>query len=530
MIKTRIAAAVLMLSAIFSSQAQDMTPRQAGDKLSALLSYIEMAYVDSASVDALTEAAIVSILGELDPHSFYLSRKELEEANEELSGNFEGIGIQFQIFRDTILVISAITGGPSEKAGLRAGDKIISIDGKNATGRHVDNEFVFRRLRGDSGTEVKVGVLRKGRQEATEYTLVRDKIPITSLDAAFMAGPVIGYVKLNRFAQNTMIEYHAAVKALRKLGMQKLILDLRNNSGGYLFAAAELADQFLTPGRLIVYTEGLNSPRQDMDATWLGSFEKGDLCILIDEGSASASEIVAGAIQDWDRGVIIGRRSFGKGLVQKQYSLTDGSAIRLTTARYYTPSGRSIQKPYDNGMEDYYLDLNTRFEHGEFVSPDSIQFPDSLRYSTKGGRTVYGGGGIMPDIFVPWDSTAFTDLYGDLAGEGILNDVVLAYTENERPGLMEKFPGISDFLAGYSLPVTVLDDVVASAQSRGMTIDGAQMERSRELILSQLKALVARNLYDIQAYFQVIMGTDPAYLKAVEVLNDKELQQSILQN
>ncbi|MBE0642179.1 MAG: S41 family peptidase, partial [Bacteroidales bacterium] len=388
-----------------------MTPRQAGDKLSALLSYIEMTYVDSASLDALTETAIVSILAELDPHSFYLSREDLEEANEELSGNFEGIGVQFQIFRDTILVISAITGGPSEKAGIRAGDKIVSIDGKDATGKQVDNEFVFKHLRGARGSQVRVGIMRSGRQEINEYTLIRDNIPITSLDAAFMAAPGIGYVKLNRFAQNTMTEYHAAMKDLRKGGLQKLILDLRNNSGGFLFAAAELADQFLPPGRLIVYTEGLNSPRQDMDATWLGNFEKGDLCILIDEGSASASEIVAGAVQDWDRGVIIGRRSFGKGLVQKQYPLTDGSAIRLTTARYYTPSGRSIQKPYENGMEDYYLDLNTRFEHGEFVSPDSIQFPDSLRYTTKGGRTVFGGGGIMPDIFVPWDSIAFTDLY-----------------------------------------------------------------------------------------------------------------------
>ena len=459
MIKVRLAALLPLFILGFTAYSQDMTPRQAGDKLSALLSYIEMTYVDTASIDRLTETAVVSVLNELDPHSFYLSAAELKNANEELSGNFEGIGVQFQLFKDTILVISAITGGPSEKVGIMAGDKIVSIDGKDATGKEVDNQFVFDHLRGPKGSKVSVGIIRKGKHAASEYTIVRDDIPITSLDAAFIAAPFIGYVKLNRFAQNTMSEYHDAVKDLRKKGMQKLILDLRNNSGGYLFAAAELADQFLGPKKLIVYTEGVHSPRQDMESTWLGGFEKGDLAILIDEGSASASEIVAGAVQDWDRGVIIGRRSFGKGLVQKQYPLTDGSAIRLTTARYYTPSGRSIQKPYENGMEEYLMDLNARFKHGELITADSIKFPDSLRYTTEGGRTVYGGGGIMPDIFVPWDSSSFTDFYASIVSEGILNDYVLTSTEQNRTQWMAERAPLAILFIGINTNAGMIEQL-----------------------------------------------------------------------
>ncbi|HRY99420.1 MAG TPA: S41 family peptidase, partial [Bacteroidales bacterium] len=417
---------------------------------------------------------------------------------------------------------------PSEKAGLIAGDRIVSIDGVEATGRHVDNEFVFKHLRGPKGSKVRVGILRKGRSNPTEYTLIRDNIPITSLDAAFMAAPAIGYIKLNRFAQNTMAEYQDAVRQLKREGLQKIILDLRGNSGGYLFAAVELADQFLAPGRLIVYTEGINSPRQEMEATWLGSFEKGEVCVLIDEGSASASEIVAGAVQDWDRGVVIGRRSFGKGLVQKQFPLTDGSAIRLTTARYFTPSGRCIQKPYEAGSDEYMMELVSRYEHGEYVNADSIQFPDSLKYSTRGGRTVYGGGGIMPDLFIPWDSTAYTELYADLAGEGLMNDLVLAYTEQHRKELLSHHPDIGAYIQGFQAPHSWIDELKAMAEENGHPVDPAELGRSSELILLQLKALVARNLFDVSAYFQVILKTDPAMLKAVEVLSDSRMQREIL--
>lgn len=519
---------VFYLSMLFVAPAQDMSPRQAGDKLAALLSYIEMMYVDSTDLDILTEKAVKSILDELDPHSFYISAEELKNVNEELQGNFEGIGIQFQILKDTITVISAISGGPSEKLGIRSGDRIVSIDGKKATGKGIDNQFVFDNLRGPKGSEVNVGIKRKGAVGIIDFTIVRDEIPITSLDAAFMASAEIGYIKLNRFARNTVPEYHQAFKELKGQGLKKLILDLRGNSGGYLYAAAELADEYLGSGKLIVYTEGLHSPRQEIESTWLGGFEKGELVILIDEGSASASEIVAGAVQDWDRGLIIGRRSFGKGLVQKQYPLTDGSAVRLTTAKYYTPSGRSIQKPYENGSDDYLKDLSKRFEQGEYVNADSISFPDSLEFRTNMGRTVYGGGGIMPDIFVPWDSTAYTDVYADIVRKGILSEFTLELTDVLRNEIKNNYPVVSAFIASFQPDDEVLELLKDRAVKKGLNIDEQEWGSSEDLIKTQIKALLARNIYDASAYFRVIMKIDPTFKKAVSVLGNDELQVQLL--
>ena len=512
-------------SSLFSQQ---LTPRQGGDKLAALLSYIEMAYVDSTDLDALTEQAIIGVLETLDPHSSYISSEELQEMNEELSGNFEGIGVQFQVFKDTIRVIAAISGGPSEKAGIRAGDKIVQIDGNDATGKKVDNKYVMDRLRGKQGTQVVIGIMRNGLQAVKNYTIIRDKIPITSLDAAFMVNQEIGYIKLNRFAQNTIREYHDALSALKDKGMKRLILDLRSNAGGYLYAAVELADDYLGSVKLIVYTEGMRSPRQEMKSTWLGRFEKGDLVILIDEGSASASEIVAGAVQDWDRGIIVGRRSFGKGLVHKQYPLTDGSAIRLTTARYFTPSGRSIQKPYENGLEDYYEDFSRRFEHGELVNPDSIHFPDSLRYFTNGGRLVYGGGGIMPDVFVPWDSAAYTDYFADLVRQGIINEWVLQYVEANRPLLLEKYPQEEAYLKGFEVLPAMQQALLKLAEERGLERSASEWDASAKVVVAQIKALIAQNLYGTDAFFYVIMQDDPAFLRSLEILADKELQRNLL--
>ena len=381
--------------------AQKYDPRTTTQKFASALQIINFAYVDTVFEPDLVEKAIISTLKELDPHSQYISKQDLQKANEPLTGNFEGIGISFQIYKDTLLVISSIPGGPSEKLGILAGDKIVKINNQNICGSFLDNNYVFKRLRGKKGTTVEVSILRKGRKNFIDYAIIRDKIPINSIDAAFMASPDIGYIKLNRFSRTTMDEFRKSNGELKDQGMQKLILDLRGNSGGYLDVAIDLSDEFLNSGKLVVYTKGTSSPKRKYKSSFRGEFEDGKLVILIDEGSASASEIVAGAIQDWDRGIVVGRRSFGKGLVQRPYYLPDSSVIRLTIARYYTPTGRCIQKSYGEGYDQYYKDLSKRLDGGEFTSEKNIDFPDSLKYFTPNNRLVYGGGGIMPDVFVP---------------------------------------------------------------------------------------------------------------------------------
>jgi len=405
-------------------------------KFSRAMGYISNFYVDTINGPKLIENAIVNLLKELDPHSVYIPKDEVKEMNEPLEGNFEGIGIQFNILHDTIYVISPISGGPSEKVGIRAGDRIININDEIVAGKGISNTGVRDRLLGEKGTIVIVSIKRKGVSELLQFTITRDKIPIFSVDAAYIIDKDIAYIKISRFASTTVDEFVEKAKKLKNDGAKSLILDLRDNGGGYLDKAIELADHFLDDKKLIVYTEGMRVPRKENLATINGIYQDGNVIVLIDEGSASASEIVAGAIQDWDRGIIIGRRSFGKGLVQQQLFLPDGSLIRLTVARYHTPTGRVIQKPYDQGLEEYEKELLTRYQQGELLNKDSINFPDSLKYYTlQNKRIVYGGGGIMPDIFVPLDTTSVSEFYSKMIRTGVLNSFVLDYIDKNRKSL-----------------------------------------------------------------------------------------------
>lgn len=522
-IKTTVLAvlAFLILSpeAIFGQLRNDT--RSTAQKFSSLLQIINYYYVDSTNQSDLTEKAIISMLKELDPHSVYLSKEEVAKANEPLQGNFEGVGIQFQIYSDTILVVAAVPGGPSDKLGIRAGDKIISINSEVAHGSKITNTFVMERLRGTKGSKVTIEIFRKGSTDLIEYTIVRDKIPINSVDATFMIKEDIGYIKLTRFARTSLSEVKQSIAELEAKGMKNLILDLRNNSGGFLDIAIDLSDEFLPAGRLIVYTEGLRNPRMDYKATGRGNFEQGKLIVMINEGSASASEIVSGAVQDWDRGLVIGRRSFGKGLVQRPFILPDSSVVRLTTARYYTPSGRSIQKPYEDGVEDYYADLTKRFKHGEFVTADSIRFPDSIRYFTPSKRVVYGGGGIMPDIFIPMDTTSSSKYYNDLWRKGVFNDFTMDYLEKNRKSLKTDYPDLLTYRSNFNVDESLMQQFVEYAGTKGVAADEEGLERSGEEIRYIVMGLIARNLFDVSAYFEIISPVDNELMKAVEVMNDE---------
>jgi carboxyl-terminal processing protease len=522
-IKTTVLAvlAFLILSpeAIFGQLRNDT--RSTAQKFSSLLQIINYYYVDSTNQSDLTEKAIISMLKELDPHSVYLSKEEVAKANEPLQGNFEGVGIQFQIYSDTILVVAAVPGGPSDKLGIRAGDKIISINSEVAHGSKITNTFVMERLRGTKGSKVTIEIFRKGSTDLIEYTIVRDKIPINSVDATFMIKEDIGYIKLTRFARTSLSEVKQSIAELEAKGMKNLILDLRNNSGGFLDIAIDLSDEFLPAGRLIVYTEGLRNPRMDYKATGRGNFEQGKLIVMINEGSASASEIVSGAVQDWDRGLVLGRRSFGKGLVQRPFILPDSSVVRLTTARYYTPSGRSIQKPYEDGVEDYYADLTKRFKHGEFVTADSIRFPDSIRYFTPSKRVVYGGGGIMPDIFIPMDTTSSSKYYNDLWRKGVFNDFTMDYLEKNRKSLKTDYPDLLTYRSNFNVDESLMQQFVEYAGTKGVAADEEGRERSGEEIRYIVMGLIARNLFDVSAYFEIISPVDNELMKAVEVMNDE---------
>jgi carboxyl-terminal processing protease len=512
---------LLVLLLALSGYGQKNDPATTTEKFDAMLQIINYAYVDTVNEPELVEKAIVAALKELDPHSQYISKEALRKANEPLEGNFEGIGISFQIYKDTILVISPIPGGPSEKVGIMAGDKIVKIDGENATGEKLNNNFVFEKLRGKKDTPVEVSILRKGKRSFLDFTIIRDMIPINSIDAAFMATPSTGYIRLNRFSRTTMDEFTYLLGTLEEEGMKNLILDLRGNSGGYLDVAIDLADEFLGYGKLVLYTQGYSSPKRKYKTTFRGKFESGKLAILIDEGSASASEIVAGAVQDWDRGIIVGRRSFGKGLVQRPYYLPDSSVIRLTIARYYTPTGRCIQKSYKEGYEQYYEDLSKRLEHGELSTADSINFPDSLKYYTPHNRVVYGGGGIMPDVFVPWDSTKYSDFYVDLLSKGIFIDFVLDYIDKERQDLNKKYHSFEQFDKGFNVNKQFMKLFSEFAREKGVDPTSEFAISSDLLVKFQLKALLARNLYDFNSYFRVMTQIDDSYLKALKVLEDK---------
>jgi carboxyl-terminal processing protease len=524
--KVIVLTSVLMV-VLISAKAQNV--QENSQKFGRLLRLIESYYVDSTNISDLTEKAIVSMLQELDPHSVYITKDEVEKMNEPLQANFEGIGITFNILKDTLLVLSTVPGGPSEKVGLVAGDRILTIDGKNVAGTGLKNDDVMKMLRGEKGTKVDLQVQRRSSRQLLDFTIVRDKIPIYSLDASYMIDNETGYIKLNRFSANTVDEFKTAMDGLKKNNLKNLILDLRGNGGGFLKAAIDLADEFLPGNNLIVYTEGINNPRRDYNATSLGSFEEGKLIVLVNEGSASASEIVAGAVQDWDRGIIIGRRSFGKGLVQQPFYLTDGSMVRLTTANYFTPSGRAIQKPYDNGLSDYRNDYIRRFEHGEMFHADSISFPDSLKFKTLiHGRNVYGGGGIMPDIFVSMDTSLMYRYYNQLQRNGIVNNFVLDYVDQNREKLKKQFPGFNQFKNKFTVTDDIIDSLVAAGEKEGIERDQESINFTIDMIKKEIKALIARDLFTRDQFFQVFNQDDKTIMKALELLKDQKMFKEVL--
>ena len=487
------------------------------DKISSIISYIEGNYVDEIEGDSLNEKLIPEVLKSLDPHSIYLPPRDLEAANETLRGNFDGIGVQFNMVEDTILVIQAMRGGPSEKAGIQAGDRIVRVDSVTVAGVKMDQDSIVSLLRGARNTKVTVGVVRKGVEQTLDFEITRGKIPLYSIDVSYMVTEDIGYIKITTFSQSTYQEFEEHLKKLTKSGCKKLILDLRDNSGGVMGPAIQIADEFLPDKTLIVYTEGHSRPREDFFATKRQAAKNLDVAILIDEGSASASEIVAGAIQDNDRGIIIGRRSFGKGLVQEQATFSDGSAIRLTTARYYTPTGRSIQKPYTDDKMDYYLDIHRRFQQGELLEKDSIHLPDSLKYTTPGGKTVYGGGGIMPDIFIPYDTTGITPYLRRVTNMGYVYRFSLKYADQHRKELQDFKTGheINQYLNKKDLKTAFL----AYIKENGNRLQEEGFDESSEIILTQLKAYIARNILDNEGFYPIILQIDTTLKEAIAVLN-----------
>ena len=529
--KNRLLLTAFIISLVGFSTAQNQKPSKAqlnAQKFATTMYLIDNFYVDTANSDKLVEEAIVAVLKELDPHSAYISKKDVEKANEPLVGSFEGIGVTFQLIRDTITVISPTAGGPSEKVGIMTGDKFIKIDGEDAFGKKVNNEYVQKHLRGKKGSKVTVSVMRGGDPELIDFEIIRDKIPLNSINAAFMLNDLIGYIKLDQFARDSDEEFKKAFAKLSSQGMKSLVFDLRGNTGGFLSTAIELVDEFLTEDKLIVFQEGLHQPRQEWRSTSNGLFTKGNLVVLIDEGSASASEILSGAIQDHDRGVVIGRRSFGKGLVQQPKSLPDGSIIRLTTARYHTPTGRCIQRPYEDGVEEYHKEMLKRLENGEYFHADSIHFPDSLKYKTDGGRTVYGGGGIMPDIFIPVDTSFNSKLYTNLVRKGALNRFTTDYALQHRDEMLKKY---TDF-AQFNKEFTVGDDLIAGLKKVGeenkVEWNEEEFARSEKFIRLQVKALIARNVYEMQQYYEVMLAEDNGVQKAIEILSNEKEYKRIL--
>ena len=483
------------------------------NKVDNVIGYISRDYVDSVNVDELETYAIDGMLEDLDPHSQYIPAKEFNEVNDPLLGSFEGIGIMFHIEKDTIAVINPIAGGPSEKVGLMAGDRIVKINDTLAIG--ISNNDAIRKLKGPKGTKVNVSIFRRGVPKLLNFTITRNVIPTYSLDIAYMVNKDIGYIKLNKFSATTYKEFDKAVKNLKKQGMNKLILDLRGNAGGFLRAAINVADEFLPSGKLIVYTEGKNRPRNYAFSTEKGQLLNDTMVILIDEGTASASEIVSGAIQDNDRGLIIGRRSFGKGLVQEQMNLPDGSALRLTVARYYTPTGRCIQKPYEKeNFQDYYTEWVHRYENGEMINADSIHFNDSLKYTTPGGKTVYGGGGIMPDIYVPLITDSVHTYYNSLANKGLVYQFAFDYTDAHRAAL-RKYKDFKSFNNGFFMSNKDFKNLVAYAGEKGITAPKEKVNVSKDKIKILFKAYVGRNILDEKGFYPIYHEIDTTFKRAV---------------
>ena len=489
------------------------------------LQYAEMAitnlYVDSVDEKKLVEDAIRGMLDKLDPHSSYSTPKEVKALNEPLNGNFEGIGVQFNMIEDTLLVIQPVTNGPSEKVGIIAGDRIVSVNDTAIAGVMMSKEEIMKRLRGPKGTKVSLGIVRQGIKDRLNFMVVRDKIPVKTIDATYMIRPGIGYIRIGSFGATTYDEFMESLQTLFFQGMKSMILDLQENGGGYLKAAVDIANEFLDRGDLIVYTEGRRSPRTEYTADGSGDFLEGKVVVLVDGYTASAAEIVTGAIQDQDRGIVVGRRTFGKGLVQRPIDLPDGSMVRLTIAHYYTPSGRCIQKPYTKGGgKDYAMDMINRLKSGELTNADSVHFADSLKYETlREHRTVYGGGGIMPDEFVPLDTTVYTRFHRELAAKSIIIQQNLRYVDNHRKELTDRWTAFADYKEHFEVPQSLIDAILAEGEKQNVKPkDEAELERTIPYLRVQMKALIARDLWDMSEYFAVFNESSEIVRKALEVI------------
>lgn len=478
-------------------------------------------YVDSVDEKKLVEDAIRGMLEKLDPHSSYLTPKEVKAANEPLSGGFEGIGVQFNMIEDTLMVIQPVVNGPSEKAGIIAGDRIVTVNDTAIAGVKMSREDIMKRLRGPKGTKVRLGVVRNGIKDRLTFNVTRDKIPVKTVDAVYMIRPEVGYIRIGSFGSTTHDEFMEGMKKLARQGMKKLVLDLQENGGGYLQAAVQVADEFLHRDDMIVYTDGRQAPRMKYKAKGNGTFTDGQIAILVDSYTASAAEIVTGAIQDHDRGIVIGRRTYGKGLVQRPFDMPDGSMIRLTVAHYYTPAGRCIQKPYTKGGgKDYAMDMVNRLKSGELTNADSVHFADSLKYYTlREHRTVYGGGGIMPDYFVPLDTTKYTKLHRELSAHNIILNANLRYIDNHRKELGKTYKSFADFKERFEIPQEVIDGIMSEGEKQNIKPkDNEELAKTLPYLKLQMKALVARDLWDMTEYFAIINETNDIVLKALEVL------------
>lgn len=504
----------LLLGATISNGGAGNGPVNSLLKFKEIVTHIDRYYVDEVNTEGLVEDAISGMLEKLDPHSVYIPKEDLQMSKSQLEGGFDGIGIEFNLIRDTVVVVAPLAGGPSEAAGLHPNDRIVKVNGKTIAGVNISNKEIFNLLRGPKGSKVELGVIRRGKDKVQDFMVVRDKIPQYSVAATYMVNEEVGYIKVTRFSATTYTEFRAAMDTLLAQGMQKLVLDLQDNPGGYMDKAINLADEFISGDKMIVYTDGKKS-RYDSQARAqrTGRFENQPVIVLLNEGSASASEIVAGALQDNDRALIVGRRSFGKGLVQMPISLNDGSELRLTISRYYTPSGRSIQKPYGEG-KSYGSDLKNRYEHGEYFSADSISFSDTLRFETRKGRVVYGGGGIMPDVFVPLDTAQNSTYMSRLFLNNSVNEYTLNYTENNRNKL-EKM-GYKEYYAHFKVTDAMLKDLVKLGAREGVEFDEQGFNRSKELLRTHVKAVIARNIWKNNGYYPIYNQTNRTFQQAMQ--------------
>lgn len=528
-----LAAAVICAAATFGISAQYSRSNSASRQQQKLLmveNIVNNLYVDNVDEEKIVENAVRGILENLDPHSSYSTKEETTSSQETMQGSFSGIGIQFNMQKDTLYVVQTIAGGPSEKVGILPGDRFIAVDDSIIAGRKLKNTDIMKRMRGPKGTKVNIKVKRGSNAELLEFRITRDDIPLNSIDAVYMADGKTGYIRLSRFAATSYKEFKDAITKLKKQGMQQLILDLTDNGGGYMQIAAQIANEMLNRGNLIVYTQGRKSPRQNLNADGSGTFRTQKVVVMINQFSASASEILSGAVQDWDRGVVVGRRSFGKGLVQREFLLPDSSSFRLTIARYYTPSGRNIQKPYVKGdREDYDKDIIDRYNHGELQSADSIHFADSLKHTTlRLHRTVYGGGGIMPDVFVPLDTTQYTDYHRRLVAKGIIPQFALRYVDKNRADLKAQYPDAQKFIKEFTVTDEMLNNLVDAGKAEKVDFDKSQFAKSKEMLRTFVKATIANDLFSTGAYFQIVNEQNDIYKEALSIINDDARYRKII--